>query len=90
MPPNYIPNLLREFFKTNKDKKINIESYAAATSVILRDLKEDKIDFGFCSIGKIRSGYQNDYTDGISDQACCESKRCTGQDETVASRGSYE
>lgn len=52
MPPNYIPNLLREFFKTNKDKKINIESYAAATSVILRDLKEDKIDFGFCSIGE--------------------------------------
>ena len=52
MPPNYIPNLLREFFKANKDKKINIESYSAATSVILRDLKEDKIDFGFCSKGE--------------------------------------
>lgn len=50
MPPNYIPNLLREFFKTNK--KINIESYSAATAVILNDLKEDKIDFGFCSGGK--------------------------------------
>ena len=52
MPPNYIPNLLREFFKINKDKKTNIESYAAATAVILKDLKEDKIDFGFCSIGE--------------------------------------
>lgn len=50
MPPNYIPNLLREFFKTNN--KINIESYSAATAVILNDLKEDKIDFGFCSGGE--------------------------------------
>lgn len=50
MPPNYIPNLLSEFFEANKDKKINIESYSAATSVILKDLIEDKIDFGFCSI----------------------------------------
>lgn len=39
MPPNYIPNLLREFFAINK--KINIESYSAATEVILKDLKED-------------------------------------------------
>lgn len=52
MPPNYIPNLLSEFFETNKDKKTNIESYSAATSVILKDLIEDKIDFGFCSIGE--------------------------------------
>lgn len=52
MLPNYIPNLLREFFKENKNKKINIESYSAATSVILKDLKEDKIDLGFCSVGK--------------------------------------
>lgn len=56
MPPNYIPNLLREFFKTNK--KINIESYSAATAVILNDLKEDKIDFGFCSGGKEDSEIQ--------------------------------
>ena len=36
----------------NTNKKINIESYSAATAVILNDLKEDKIDFGFCSGGK--------------------------------------
>lgn len=47
MPPNYIPNLIHDFFE--KNKKINIESYAAATSVIINDLKNDKIEFGFCS-----------------------------------------
>lgn len=49
MPPNYIPNLIRGFFEADKSKKVNIESYSAATSVILDDLKNDKIDFGFCS-----------------------------------------
>lgn len=73
MPPNYIPNLLREFFKTNK--KINIESYSAATAVILNDLKEDKIDFGFCSGGKEGSRDSNDTFDGISDQTGCKSER---------------
>lgn len=54
MPPNYIPNLIRGFFSENKNKKINIESYAAATSVIMDDLKKDKIDFGFCSDGEVQ------------------------------------
>lgn len=57
MPPNYIPNLIREFFEEHKDQNINIETYAVSTTLILNDLKEDKIDFGFCS--KVESMDEN-------------------------------
>lgn len=54
MSPNYIPNLIRGFFLKNENKKINIESYSAATAVIINDLKNDKIDFGFCSDSEVQ------------------------------------
>ena len=54
MSPNYIPNLIRGFFFKNENKKINIESYSAATAVIINDLKNDKIDFGFCSDSEVQ------------------------------------
>ena len=54
MSPNYIPNLIRGFFLKNENKKINIESYSAATAVIINDLKNDKIDFGFVQIVKCK------------------------------------
>lgn len=52
IPPNYIPNLIRQFIEKYKDQDINIETYAVSTALILNDLKEDKIDFGFCSKGE--------------------------------------
>lgn len=57
MPPNYIPNLIQQFFEEYKDQNINIETYAVSTTLILNDLKEDKIDFGFCS--KVESMDEN-------------------------------
>ena len=44
--------LIRQFIEKYKDQDINIETYAVSTALILNDLKEDKIDFGFCSKGE--------------------------------------
>lgn len=49
LPQGYIPNLIQSFFKQNQAERINIETYSVPTSGIFRDLKEEKIDFGFCS-----------------------------------------
>lgn len=49
LPQGYIPNLIQSFFERHRERKINIEAYSVSTAGILRDLKEEKIDFGFCS-----------------------------------------
>lgn len=51
-PPNYIPNLIRQFFEKYKDQKINIETYPLSTAMIAKHLEEDQIEFGFCSKGE--------------------------------------
>lgn len=49
LPKSYIPNLIRTFFENHENHGINIETYSVATARIFQDLKEDQIDFGFCS-----------------------------------------
>lgn len=53
MPQSYIPNLIQKFFEDNENQNVHIETYSAATAEIFKDLKEERIDFGFCSESKI-------------------------------------
>ena len=50
-PREYIPNLIFNFLAKKENKGVRIESDVAGTSQIYRELRNDEIDFGFCSKG---------------------------------------
>ena len=49
MPEDYIPDLICDFMQHPQNKDVRIESDVAGTSKIFRELRNDEIDFGFCS-----------------------------------------
>lgn len=51
IPSEYIPNLIYDFLTIEENKTVRIESDVAGTAKIFQELRNDKIDFGFCSKG---------------------------------------
>lgn len=50
-PKEFIPNLIYDFLSKKENKGVRLESDIAGTSKIYRELRNDEIDFGFCSKG---------------------------------------
>jgi DNA-binding transcriptional LysR family regulator len=49
MPSNFIPELIGGFLEHKENKSVRIEADVAGTAKIVRELRADEIDFGFCS-----------------------------------------
>lgn len=49
IPENYIPDLICDFMRQPENAGVKFESDVAGTSKIIRELRNDEIDFGFCS-----------------------------------------
>ena len=49
MPSNFIPDLIGGFLDLEENKDVRIEADVTGTAKIVRELRGDEIDFGFCS-----------------------------------------